>query len=545
MPENNITELMNEVVGLINQTKKTATPSKSTPEITTAQIAGIVQSQIIKQRIAEQNLAGMSQIKIEENSNVPAGTVYVSKGATLQPHFLNAAGSKFTQAGKAFEEEIALHFNVPCLPPDGLIAFWHSFREIFQIATLQGDMSFFGKEPPPMVKIPTGINTEDYEMIPYCKIAPDAWEGGHIRPHINKEGTALVISGKLKRKFEPSVQEVFNRITRRLKEKSIYTGKSVMVDLTYLEAATNDPWSSYNPDTHAPKFIDMSMYTLDNIKLNEAIAYQFSANIFSRLQQPEANKLNGRAFKHGVLLAGDYGTGKTLAGCVLANMCCQNGVAFFHLKNVSHLSAMIDQVVAFGHPAMIWCEDIDQLLGTQVRTHEVNMLLNTLDGVNSKSANFMLVATTNHVERIASAFMRPGRIDSLIIMQKPDAKTANELLRIYARNTDGEELLSPDFDFAKSGQILNGSTPAFIEAVVGVCKGAAIVRESCANIAGKITNDDIALAKAQLDNHERLAKYKPQPTVAKQLQEGLRLVGDALQGDIDILSTENSATEES
>lgn len=425
------------------------------------------------------------------------------------------------------EEENVVDFRaaIPCLAPDGLVAFWEVFQEKMQFGTFDGDATMFGKSPPVYVKIPTGLNNE-HVMVPYCKIMAPKWKGGHIRAYLMRAGDGIYITGQIKRKFEKEVQMIADTVITRLKERSIYAGKSISMDLSFLDKQEDDPWSSFNPDTDAPIFIDVSNYTPEKLILHPETEHAFECDIFGRITQREANEENGRPFKHGILLGGPYGTGKTLAGVVIANMCNQHNITFIQLKNASHLAKALTIVKNFGHPTVLYAEDIDQAFDGEERNEEVNNILNTLDGVDAKDMKVMLVVTTNNPGAINTAFLRAGRVDTYVHMKYPDGPTAVKFLKHYAQNKAGASLLTAEFDYMSAGEQLKDKPPAFVAGIIKKATGAAIFRHG-SNIAGTITNEDIARCVKHEEEHIKLAAPKGLQDTYSKLRESLSVIGDA------------------
>ena len=74
-------------------------------------------------------------------------------------------------------------------------------------------------------------------------------------------------------------------------------------------------------------------------------------------------------------------------------------------------------------PAVIFAEDIDKAMEGE-RSTQMNDILNTLDGIDTKNNPVITILTSNHLENINKAFLRAGRIDSLIQMGPLDAEQA-------------------------------------------------------------------------------------------------------------------------
>src|SRR6202000_3403134 len=90
--------------------------------------------------------------------------------------------------------------------------------------------------------------------------------------------------------------------------------------------------------------------------------------------------------------------------------------------------------VRFAHnyqPAIVFCEDIDRETDGS-RDEELDAILNTIDGVDSKNTEIMLVLTTNEVQNIHPAMLRPGRLDALLTLDYPDSEAVGRLIRHYS-----------------------------------------------------------------------------------------------------------------
>ena len=114
------------------------------------------------------------------------------------------------------------------------------------------------------------------------------------------------------------------------------------------------------------------------------------------------------------------------------------------------------------------CFDIDDD-GTIVRTHT------SIDGIESKDTEIMVVLTTNHVERINAAMLRPGRLDAVIPVDPPDASAAIRLVQKYSG-----DLLVED-GLVEVGKVLAGQIPAVIREVCERSKLTAIAHHGDAD----------------------------------------------------------------
>src|SRR5258706_1461187 len=158
--------------------------------------------------------------------------------------------------------------------------------------------------------------------------------------------------------------------------------------------------------------------------------------------------LGGRIPK-GVLLVGPPGTGKTLLARAVAG---EAKVPFFSLSG----SEFVEMFVGVGAarvrdlfsqaeakaPCIISIDELDALGRARVQSpmgsHEereqtLNQLLAEMDGFDSHKA-IIIMGATNRPEVLDPALLRPGRFDRQVLVDKPDVKGREEVLRIHTKN---------------------------------------------------------------------------------------------------------------
>ena len=166
--------------------------------------------------------------------------------------------------------------------------------------------------------------------------------------------------------------------------------------------------------------------------------------------------LGGRIPK-GVLLVGPPGTGKTLLARAVAG---EAKVPFFSMSG----SEFVEMFVGVGAarvrdlfaqaeqkaPCIIFIDELDALgrarganpMGShEEREQTLNQLLAEMDGFDSRKA-IIIMAATNRPEVLDLALLRPGRFDRQVLVDKPDIKGREEVLRIHCRQVR----LSTDVD---------------------------------------------------------------------------------------------------
>ncbi len=156
----------------------------------------------------------------------------------------------------------------------------------------------------------------------------------------------------------------------------------------------------------------------------------------------------GAKIPRGVLLLGGPGTGKTLMARAVAG---EAGVPFFHMSG----SEFVEMFVGVGasrvrslfekakktSPCIIFIDEIDAVgrrRGTGVggghdeREQTLNQILVEMDGF-EPTVNVIVIAATNRPDVLDPALLRPGRFDRRVVIDNPDLKDREEILKVHAR----------------------------------------------------------------------------------------------------------------
>jgi cell division protease FtsH len=188
------------------------------------------------------------------------------------------------------------------------------------------------------------------------------------------------------------------------------------------------------------------------------------------LKNPKKYQRLGGRIPKGVLLVGPPGTGKTLLARAVAG---EADVPFFTLSG----SEFVEMFVGVGAarvrdlfeqakdkaPCIIFIDELDAigksragstgfLGGHDEREQTLNQLLAEMDGFDS-SKGVIIMAATNRPEVLDQALLRPGRFDRQVVVDKPDLRGREAILRLHARSV----VLAPDVELG----VIAARTPGF------------------------------------------------------------------------------------
>jgi cell division protease FtsH len=193
-------------------------------------------------------------------------------------------------------------------------------------------------------------------------------------------------------------------------------------------------------DTPKVTFADVSGCDEAKVELQEIIEF---------LKDPQKfTKLGGRLPK-GALLIGPPGTGKTLlakavageAGRPFFSMSGSDFVEMFVGVGASRVRDLFEQGKAHA-PCIIFIDEIDAVGrhrgaglggGHDEREQTLNQLLVEMDGFESNDG-VILIAATNRPDVLDPALLRPGRFDRQIVVDAPDLRGREGILRVHLRN---------------------------------------------------------------------------------------------------------------
>lgn len=429
------------------------------------------------------------------------------------PQNMEASAAIKILEAKAREEEEFTVFRrtLPVTPYDGAYCLSLAMEEMFGLV-VQRSGFFTPRQKVQVVVDHTGATIEvawgSFKLpnIDGTIQTSYTWDDGRVLSELKAE---------VKGKHSLQVTKLFDLAYEYAKTRSLYKNRAMQVRFT-----DNDGNALPLPDI---KFVDLERAAppIFADAIQEKLDYDLLAYI--RLPEEVVLEIAGE-LRRGVLLAGPYGSGKTMLSGYVGKEAVQAGFTFFYVQPQDAEAAV--RLAYQYEPSVVFIEDLDKL-----NEDEQRALMNVLDGITSKRRRIISIFTTNHHDKLIQGLVRNGRIDLALHIDYPDATAAIRIAALYANGHMDEA-----DDFAQAGKQMAGTNPAQIREIVNRAKMRAAARAKERNQTTYLINnaDMYGASLSVLDERDFLHPKQEQttPDVVVAMREFGDQVGQHLENSL-------------
>lgn len=409
-----------------------------------------------------------------------SGTKFVlPEGMTL-----DQAIRALKEKSEGYESETEFSREFPFRPYDGALAAIEVLHAMFGVVDGKPIQNWFGDQPPEMRKIQTGHN--EVRDVPWGHFGVPQLDRTTIGFHerLDKATGAPVFYMHVfaPRKYKKVLEVIFDSIEGRLREHSIYRGKAFYVN-----------------EGNEITFLDLAGVNPNEVVYSELVTQQLQADIWSLLEHSDEMRLHNISLRRAVVLDGNYGTGKTLAGNLTAQIAVNNGWTFIYCRPGAKVEDAMAMAAQYS-PAVVFIEDVDAVVEQDGDLTKLSQTLEIFDGFKSKGVEVITISTTNRIEVLPRAMLRPGRLDSIIHIGPLDAKGVERLVRV----TIPSESLADHIDWNKIYEATEGFTPAFVREVASKAARHGFVRNNGFSGLAITTEDIVVAAQSMRSQYEMM-----------------------------------------
>jgi len=221
---------------------------------------------------------------------------------------------------------------------------------------------------------------------------------------------------------------------------------------TFLKQAQQGAMRSFDFTQSKATLFGAEGYSKDKINFDDVAglkeAKEELKEVVDFLKHPQKYRRMGAEIPRGILLVGPAGVGKTLLARAVAG---EANVPFFHTSGSTFVELFVGTGAArvrdlFSKakkkaPSLVFIDELDAVGrmrgagiggGHDEREQTLNQLLVEMDGF-ERDTNVIIISATNRPDILDPALLRPGRFDRRVVLNLPDIKDREEILKIHCR----------------------------------------------------------------------------------------------------------------
>lgn len=393
-------------------------------------------------------------------------------------------------------------------PDDGAHATFHCMKARWGMALGKPLETFFGTIPAETrtINIAFGKTMQvpwgrmEVPVLPGLQINIGAIEHDELGPLFR-----IVAMGP--KKWKDEMHALFEDIQEFLQGHSIYRGKALI----------------------GAEKMDFMNVDIDRSKIvfSDDVEHMLDGTVWAPIKYAASFREENIPLKRALLLYGPYGTGKSSAGLLTAQVAVANGWTFLSAKPGRDKVEDVLRTARLYEPAVVFVEDIDGE-ANDGDTQNVTRLLDAFDGITAKGGELMVVLTTNHIDRIHKGMLRPGRLDAIVEIAGLDRHGIERLIKAVVQPGKLSDEVDYDAVYAEMDKFL----PAFVRETITRAVTFAVARlEGSGNYVIE-TSDLVDAAKSlkpQLDALEGAGEGVPRATLDTALSSAVRAELEKLQ----------------
>ncbi|HEX5585829.1 MAG TPA: ATP-binding protein, partial [Acidimicrobiia bacterium] len=362
------------------------------------------------------------------------------------PENMDIGGAVAFLQEKKLEDDNVMNFTrtFRYRPWDGARATMHALRRAFGMVSQRGGLYRTGETGQAELRtIP--VSVDETEQIPWGGLGVAHLAGCTLTLGAVSDpdvGQLFMITATGPRRYRHHIEGIFRLIEEELSTNSMYRGKAF-------------------DGQEVPQFLDLSGVDASKVVYTAEVLDRLATDIWSLIRFPDQMREMGLPLKRAVLLEGPYGTGKTLAAYLTAQIAQEHGWTFIYGRPGRDELGDLMATARLYQPAVVFFEDVDTVASAD-GVDDVSRMLDILDGMQSKGTEIICILTTNHIGRLHKGMVRPGRLDAVIHIGALDPPAVERLIRSLVP----DQLLTGSVDWAAVGAAMEGFMPAFCKEAI-------------------------------------------------------------------------------